>query len=278
MNAQTFDFAEDSTVEMWLARRLPFDTKTIEEKSACARLRAMLKRLGHSESEILSGVYTSLQGGRFDIENVLAYNIGMSSFAQAGRNGMHFRRIWGAPKVSPSGNRFEHHHAYQLVASPAKPANGVNLELELSCIDDVARVWWAVSGTSAANIAAGVRLPVAGRFALHVEVGMPQKKRLHNAIKKLLDGIVAALHSEPAPSAEAVDRLARYLSLPVSDVVRRLSDPAVAVLGERSGLVRPYRNFVQWHPEDDRCDSITVIACGSPGSCSVTVTELGETR
>ncbi|WP_201700322.1 hypothetical protein [Paraburkholderia hiiakae] len=176
MTLHAFDFSETPIVEMWLTRRLPFDTKTVEEKGVCARLKAAIKRMPNNESKILSGVYTSRQAGRFDIENVLAYNVGMSAFAQAGQNGMRFQRVWAAPSASPSGEQFEHHHAYELVLPPQRPMNGASLEVQLTTLDDVARVWWAVSGTSAVSISSDVKLPIAGRFAMHVEVGMFEKK------------------------------------------------------------------------------------------------------
>ncbi len=283
MTTPGFEFSEGAVVEMWSARRLPYGPKEgSNAKAARDQLRAALERMVHDESRVLSASYTSLQDGRFDIENVLAYNVGMAAFARTGQSGMCFERVRAAPPFSRSGQRFEHHHGYRLVRPPSRPAGGVSLTVGLRAIDlsDVARVWWAVSGATAiAFDSRGHRL-IAGRFALHVEIGMIAQAKLHQVIKVLLDGIVAGLQADSAPNAEAVDRLSRCLSHPVRDVADRLSRPTTHLLYGGDRLIRPFQknrpDSLQWHPVDDRCESIAVVVTGPPDSCTITVTDLGD--
>lgn len=236
------------------------------------------------EISALSGVWLTpwLEGGRpFDIENVLAYNVGMAAFARTGQRGMCFERIWAEPPSRQPGLSFDHHHTYRLAAPPSRPSEGLSLTVDLqeSDLRSVARVWWAVSGAAGAETKAQASLPITGRFALHVEIGMVGLAKLHQVIKVLLDGLVAGLQADSAPDPEAVARLSRRLSLPADEIVDRLQHPTNHLIHSDGRLVLPYRkegqDSLQWHPADHRCESIAVVATGLPGLCRLTVTELG---
>ena len=283
MNIPGFDFSEGATVEMWSKQRLSYYPADSHVKAGRDQLRAALKRMAHDASLVLSASYTSSQdGSAFDLENVLAYNVGMSAFARTGQRGMCFKRIRATPPPRQSGVNFDHHHSYRLATPPSRPREGLSLTVDLQGPDlrSVERVWWAVSGASAVEANAPAFRPITGRFALHVEIGMIGRAKLPSVIKKLLDGLVAGLQADSAPSPEAVDRLSQRLSRPAADVANRLLHPTTHLIHSDSRLVLPYRkdsqDSLQWHPADHRCESIAVVVTGPPGLCQFTVTDLGE--
>lgn len=255
---------------MWTARRIPYlDRQTPAERFALKRLRGALRLLPNEKSTILSARYTSSYDGVFDVENVLAYNVGMSSFRGAAQRGMAFERVRAAPPTAPSGMLFDHHHAYRNIPAPPRPTNGTTIVFDLPSTCDVDNVWWAVAGSPSITC-----LPISGRFALHVEVGLTGRASLTNTLKKLLDGIVAGLQTDPNPDAEALHRLSERMSLPRDLVAARLTAPSNALLGLRPRLLFKRRNSVQWNPGDDKCDSVTIVAGNTPGVCTVTVVSL----
>jgi hypothetical protein len=70
-----YEITSDSeSVEIWLATRLPFEPKgkLLEARN---ELRAHLRKLVSGPGTILSAVYTSQDDYRFDVENVLIYNV-----------------------------------------------------------------------------------------------------------------------------------------------------------------------------------------------------------
>jgi hypothetical protein len=266
----TIELSEGNGVEMWTSRRLPYrDRQTPHEICALKELRRALSLLPDEQSTILSARYTSSHDGVFDVENVLAYNVGMSAFRGAAQRGMIFERVRAAPPTAPSGLLFGHHHAYRPIPVPPRPTNGTTITFDLPSPCDVDNVWWAVASSPSITC-----LPISGRFALHVEIGLTGRTSLPNALKKLLDGIVAGLQSDPNPDAEALHRLSQRMSLPRDLVAARLTAPSCAVLGLRPRLLFARRNSVQWNPGDDKCDSATVVAEEMPGVCRFTVTAL----
>ncbi|WP_459622468.1 hypothetical protein [Burkholderia sp. 3C] len=267
---ETFEFTEGEVIEMWTTRRLPYiDRQTTVERAALERLRRALRLLPDDRTTILSARYTSSNDGSFDVENVLAYNVGMSAFRGAARRGIIFERIRATPPTSPSGSLYDHHHAYELIPLPPRPIDGTTITFDLPSTCDVDNVWWAVANSP--SIAGSA---ISDRFALHVEVGLLGRASLPTTLKKLLDGIVAGLQADPDLDAEAVRRLSQRMSRSPEVVAARLTAPANAVLGLRPRLLFARRNSVQWNPGDDKCDSVTVVATNTPGICTATVTDL----
>lgn len=267
---ETFEFHEGEVIEMWTTRRLPYiDRQTTGERSAIEKLRRALRLLPDDQSTILSARYTSSQDGSFDVENVLAYNVGMSAFRGAARRGMCFARVRAKPPVAPSGSMYDHHHAYALIPPPPRPVGGTAITFDLPSTCDVDNVWWAVTGSPPISCPA-----ISGTFALHVEVGLVGRASLPGTLKKLLDGIVAGLQTDPDPDINAVGHLARRMSLSENLISARITAPTNALLGLRPRLLFERRNSVQWNPGDDRCESVTVVVTDTPGTCTVTVTDL----
>jgi len=245
-------------VEIWLDRRLPFEPKG-DLLAVRLELRSAIRSLRCPPGELLAATYTSLDPATCDAENVLLYNVGSASFAQAALSGIQFERLHATPPHSPSGQTYPHHHHYRFVSiasiAPALPALSFDLPLDrVSTATKVHHVWWAASG--AAAIAAA---PLRGNYELDVLVP-PQSRpaNLTAVIKPLVDGIICGLHSEILVDSVAVERLAQVTGWSAGQIANRLLSPANPILGARR-LLSSYREFVKWNPADDLCQRGSVI-------------------
>jgi hypothetical protein len=220
-----------------------------ELRSTLARLDATTGRLRCS--------YRSRSAELCDAENVLLYNVGVSTFTRLGRRAVIFERSYELP-VCPAqlAGRAEHHCLYVAdcdgsfvswrVTAPAASFGGQAPKRA----DKVADWWWPTR-LSIRNV---VGSDLAGqRFGLHIRMG-PTSRSLIGLLKPMLDGIVAALHRDPTPDALAVSRVAAHLAVS-SEAVDVNLDPSHAPLGQRR-LLWPYRDGVQWNPADEMC-----VAC-----------------
>lgn len=269
----SFEFSQkQDSVQMWLSQRLPYiDRQSDQEKMALNHLKSLLGTLDNKSKLMgLYACYTSTIDGNYDIENVLGYNVGMSAFNHLAQKCITFHRLRSNPPATPSGKIYKHHHCYDLQPIPLSPSDGVTIQTHISSFDQVYEVWWAVS-----NAVNNLKHPqINGRFALHVEVGLPSNKKLPSTVKKLVDGIIAGLHDDLAPDPEAVKRLAARMGLTESEIFLRLTQPTNPILGSRSRLIKPFSKFIQWNPNDEACDLMTVVTTDNLNSCTITVKNL----
>ena len=252
--------ADAGRVEAWSVRRLPFEPRgtMLEFRSA---LRAGLAGLDATAGR-LSCVYSSPLPDLCDAENVLLYNVGMSSFARLTHRSVAFERADTLPAspVQLSGTAL-HHHLYTV--DPSEPFDHWRVEGVLASwegdvpprVDKAAGWWWE---TRAARQAISATQRADQPFGLRIQVGGVRRSTA-SLIKPMLDGVIAAFHFDDAPAHEAVDRLAHHLGRPESDVREQLTVGG-APLGRRA-LVRPFREGLQWNPADDLC-----VACAIDNS------------
>jgi hypothetical protein len=255
----------DRLVEAWSSQRLPFEPSgwLVDLR---AQLRVAVSRLTPGPDQVLQAAYSSRSTDRVDVENVLFYNVGPASFARAMRNGVRFERSFHLP-VPPSdvgvmvadpahqhryaladrGAVFDHWRLARLLASFQARARPM-LQGEVR----VGTVWWQVRSGRIEVVSRPVAAP--DRFAVRLQLEGPDgpRSRLHNLLKVLLDGVVAAFHVHDG--SRLSELAARHTTVAPGGspaaVVDRLMDPSWAVLGPRR-LVAPYRTGVQWNPADD---------------------------
>src|SRR4051794_40572491 len=96
------------SVEAWSVRRLPFEPRDAMLQFRTA-LRAALAGL-ESESARLWCVYSSASTDFCDAENVLLYNVGMSSFGRLMERGVTFERAHLVPPCPMPLSGPELHH------------------------------------------------------------------------------------------------------------------------------------------------------------------------
>ena len=257
-----------SRVDAWSTTRLPF-----EPKGAMLELRAGLRsavaRLSADSSHALHAMYTSPIGGRFDVENVLLYNIGTSAFAPSAGFELVVERLLGS--VPPSPRPLEgsaHHYAYAIMErdTPWRAWSTVRLlasfeSEEVRSQTEVARpasVWLAARrGITSVHAAANDSSPI----GLELTVELPQGARVNLAAlaKPLIDGTVAGFHEhDDSASLDLVaSRISAQISVPAEEVRSLLSGNAAGILGPRR-LLWPWRDGIQWNPADDRCSAVRI--------------------
>jgi hypothetical protein len=202
-------------------------------------------------------VYGSRSAELCDAENVLMYNVGVSSFSRTASKAITFERTFDLPPSPvPLGGAAEHYHLYRMNSDGRFLHSTVNAQVGSFVGQVPARVdkvadWWLATRQSIRD-GTGSNLTGA-HFGLRIRLGATSRS-LGGLVKPMLDGIVAAFHWDPAPDPEAVLRLATSLAMTheaLEATVKRSPLP----LGPRR-LVWPYRQGVQWSPADELC-----VAC-----------------
>jgi hypothetical protein len=229
-------------------------------------LRAGLAQLDASAGRVRC-VYSSASTDLCDAENVLFYNVGMSSFVRLAERHVIFERARVVP-TSPavlSGPAL-HHHLYTGEGDDEfghwrAVGELTSWEGRVPRRADKAADWWWET-RSALHATFGPER--AGQpFALRVRIG-GLRRATASLLKPMLDGVIAALHRDASPPPEAVRRLARHLGQGEAQVRERLTS-AGAALGPRE-LVRAYREGLQWNPADDLCVACSVANDGPSAS------------
>lgn len=255
----------DRQVEAWSYRRLPYEPRgdALEFRGA---LRAHIARV--EPRGLLRCVYASADRTFCDTENVLLYNVGMSTFARLLARGLVFERAFEVPPAPTSGS-FVHHHAYSTSQreSPGYWSTPRALSTWRTRAPEkrtTAAPWWlAVSKARVRDDDRGLaaQTPVTGDlggvpFGLRIRVA-PGAVPIHSALKPMLDGTIAALHSDSTALPLSVSRLSQQIGHSEADVRAILG--TAGPLGVRPGLVRPYRSGLQWNPADALCVACSVV-------------------
>lgn len=76
-------------------------------------------------------------------------------------------------------------------------------------------------------------------------------------VKRLVDGVVSALHFDPTPAADAVGRVALGLDVDAAEV-RELMAAPLGPMGPRRVVWNFGASGVQWNPDDGRLVVILV--------------------
>lgn len=240
--------------------------------AAKSELRTVLSEFRPGSDQLLFATYMSADSAVCDVENVLFYNVGTGAFRASSANGVSFARQRVQPPLAPDGTVYRHYHEYSFEPVPLRPiyvgAQSFTFELpDVSASTKTSDVWYR-----AATASHTVRSPIEGAFELHVEVTVRRPvTNVATILKTLIDGIVCAMHSDGAPSTEAVQRLAKRSGWLESEITHRLRAPGPAILGARRHLAC-YRDFVKWDPADHLCDACTVVVKhGVQPACTVTI-------
>lgn len=257
-----------SRVDAWSTTRLPFEPKGAMLEFR-AGLRSAVVRLSADSSHALHALYTSPLGGRFDVENVLIYNVGTSAFGRSAGFELVVERLLGP--VPPPARPLEgsaHHYAYTIMERdmPWRAWSTVRRlasfeSQEVRSPTEVARpasVWLATRrGDTSVHAAAND----SSAIGLELTVELPQGARVNLAAlaKPLIDGTVAGFHEhDDSASLDLVaSRVGAQISVPAEEVRALLNRNAAGILGSRR-LLWPWREGIQWNPADDRCWAVRI--------------------
>jgi hypothetical protein len=252
---------QDQVVEGWTWIPLPFEPMRQSLRDFRANLVGAVGKIPQAHSQILSGIYTA-PVLKADVENLLFYNLG-GGYNHLTRNGIRFEYIEGSVPAPDDDAQSCDHHRYALCSSRSPFVGyewaGVLAEFEgpLPSVRPTALdVWWAMK--SKGDLAVYGQAP--GRYALIVECCLGCRRRPFDSAASLLKpvfaGIITALHSwqKSHPVDPLVlERIAAFTRARPTEVGAKLVQAADAPLGERTGLIRPWRSSLQVNPRDDDC-------------------------
>lgn len=251
-------------IDAWSKFRLPFEPKGVK-KQFRDELAASIRQLSPPvPGTVLHATYSSAARERADLENVLLYNVGCAPFRALARQGLVIERAF----TRPSGGgepAWDHHSRYGLGAAVFEQWRSGDPILEARSsgtgrVPRTAAEFWAATkagtilrhGDGAVRPELGIRMLVTGMAV----GGINWTAR----IKPLLDGVASALHVFVGPDLDSVsERASLALGLPGETVTGWLTDGTSAALGAKR-FVWPFRQSLQWSPDDDRFVAIAVVA------------------
>lgn len=248
--------AESSTrVKGWSEVRLPFEPKgdALEYKKA---LRLAVSGLVVPPGHGLRASLRSDDRSPADAENVLLYNVGASPFkASASSDWLLIERDFSADHDHP--RHFV--HRYEVLKAPHSTCWRVGETGALVTYDAPATLSVAEFWLSARRVVlAGRPGPDCSEGPLWLELTTPwSDANLADRVKKLVDGVISALHFDPSPDADSIERLGNVLGLGTAEVYRLMAAP-VGPLGARRILWKFGASGIQWNPDDGRLVVILV--------------------
>lgn len=239
------------------SRRLQFEPRGAM-KEWRDELRAAIRQLRASPGQRLDALYTGARGptDRYDVENVLLYNVGCAAFVHAATTHLRIAHFPQAAAPLP------HRHDYRVADGDEAPLDSwrrgplvarwvqpVPLE-KLGPDTKADRVWWALRCRSSEL---GSRLHRQQLFGASIDLRGPGRN-VAAIVKPLIDGITAALqrHEPAAGAAQPAERVAAFLDVPPAEVLRELLDEGRAQLGGERLVCIDSPTRPRFTPGDDR--------------------------
>ncbi len=234
-------------------------------------LQDALSAIKRRDGMILGAIYRSEDRSRFDVENILVYNVGARKWAAA-ESGIRFERAFERPPAPP-GDRtgLDHYHRYEPTPTDEGWRHWDRGEVlgrfEIAGLGPrppagPAELWLAIRQGDAQVLVEAT--PFEGPFGVRLTLQTAQAP-VHPVpmLKAVLDATVSAFHvHRPGPSLRDVaERIAGRLGVPAEDIIQELTNPRLALLGAVD-LVRPYGSYVMWNPSDDRCVAAEFLSEG----------------
>ena len=240
-----------------------------------SELCAAVKMLRPQEGEVLFGQYAEdgEKKRRYDLENMLFYNLGASSFSECAIYGISFSTLPDKAALCRKNGIKNRKCVYYYQCLPLSAAESNfahlplmarwrNVPLDRREAGSPAKYWKAIrSAGDRVTVLDHMASPALGGFALKIALCLPAQVKTVNMIKSLLDGVVCAFHDEDARCLDCLTEFCRRQHCEELSVPRRFP----AVLGERA-FIRPYRNgrsFI-WDPADDLCElALVTVSYGT---------------
>lgn len=223
-------------------------------------LRISISELRLRTDQILKSKYITNKTDFFDIENVLFYNIGTSSFRAISRNGI----IINFEQRNMPINGCDHVLEYQIIDSVFSTQRENNylvyftFNLPSLVTSNKAGDYWLALHQGRIDIKQK-NLILNGDFGLFIEI--ESNKDIYNIasiMKSLLDGIISGFHRENDIDSNVVTYLSNRYCKTEKSIIAYLRNESYTVLDERN-LVSVFRNGIKWKPADERCKEITII-------------------
>lgn len=262
---------DEKSVMVFSEKRIPFEIKKCAENEELLKFKAELRRsikgLEAKDGYLLFGRYGTIEekNGFYDLENVLFYNLGESTFSAFAQSGVAFSKIerfeikrlqkqWKVPctyvhcyeyTVTKIGKRLPF---YNLLAK------WTNLPFDATGITPLKiRNALCKLGGDVCIAEQSFDVVKPRPFALCLEIEMPFAERFYvtTAMKPLLDGAICAFHGWDSKKKEEIAFCAEKIGTDEEGLLNARQN----LLGERE-YVQEYKRSktgIKWNPADDQC-------------------------
>jgi hypothetical protein len=272
------DASVPGVVQAWSTTRLPFEP-TGRLANFRRELATACRNLVAEPGQILRATYSSADRSRFDLENVLTYNLGTGAVRAAAIHGLVLERRFTSVQDAP------HHYRYEL-GPEARQWSGwaegqrlatVRFTAPLSTFSGgKAGAWWLAArrGSDLTVDTPSTTVPDAYLLRLIIDPPTAWRGSLAGLLKPLADGVIAALHTHEGPT-ETIAQRAGVVDphLNATEFVHLLTETRAIPLGTVR-LVVPWGTTLQWHPADDPIVGLDarITRTGRPGTVTAEIT------
>lgn len=251
-------FSYPDKVQLWIMKRLSYEPKGWEQLMR-DELRHAVSQIDEEEFSDFYFRYAAEDQSKFDLENILTYNVGVNAFHKLRPHHLVMERSYAKGNTDRS----------ELSSYPILMEYDTMIPEKLVWKYDQTLVFWETSliplraDTKPATIWQQLKngylksLQPSGQYlklGIKLKLSVPDRAsfKLFAVLKPLIDGTVAAFHSHDGSEIqEASERLSVVIKVKQSVIQGLLMDKNHAVLGQ-TRLVYPYRNGVMWNPADER--------------------------
>lgn len=241
--------------------RISFEPKGIEKEFRNS-LRRELTKLELSKDEILLAIFKNVKQDFFDVENILFYNIGTSSFKETSSNGIIFEY---PDKILQSSEGLNNEYIYRIINEEEYHSSFVDekvcdFEFVMDNIDANMKPhnYWYAFHRGMVKCYTNINNKT-DYFGIDMQIHTPKSfYNLTSLIKPMLDGIISALHYELRFDMTGIERLSEKLNLRVNETIELLERRSYSILEGRR-LLAKYRNGIKWNPEDERCRKVRIV-------------------
>lgn len=246
---------------------VPFEpkrtNKEIREKVICLLndIKSSIKNLVVEEDELLLASYSESDKYRFyDVENMLFYNIGTSTFSNCCKTQLAFigdEQRFSQDKTPIRNNDNKHSYFYKIVkANETKDlidkkeivAYWKDVDVNLEIPQSAMRYYSAIrESATKINIKSSLDKNFQ-LFGMKIDVTMPNKNLPASIMKPMLDGLICAFHGEEGNAQNTLN-----LMFGNHTGQKYGCNDNLNIFGKRQ-YVDVYRgvNSYKWNPEDER--------------------------
>ena len=257
----------DNNLICYSDKSLPFESHTEDVKYYKENIKECLSKLQISDGQVLVAEYYAPNDEYSDIENKLFYNISMSSFEKLICNGVLFRRT-SPEEIKSIVNQISKEiddlndcyiNIYRIMSKEdakivfKKHSKNMVAEtiatLDLQFNEETAQDYYQALRNCKDRIRVKEQLNKETKYSLYIEVGTySQKKKFHNIIKPMVDGLICGCHEE-----DNVDTIKKLLKDKANtDLVQMDKYPLW-----KKNYIRDQVN--KWNPADDYLECAFIV-------------------
>jgi hypothetical protein len=261
-----FGVTGETSVIFWSQQRLRFQTINEPEHMRDCRktiYQAIKRMKAPVEGRIFHATLDASTTERFDLENVLVYNVGPGGFREVTKHGLCIER---QNENTDPERTYIHRYRFEQPPDSLTGNSSMTFDFKLEKLRGRVKplsIWSAaVQSLMALKIEPTTILAKDERFELRIELITSREwnGNLAYQMKPLLDGIISALHFQP-PSMVDPDVIAYMAKTPdqKSLFFNMLTGKDHRILGEKDKLVYTGNHSIIWNPDDDRCDLCSIL-------------------